>query len=110
MGYVHGIGINILSAVISFLRPTDILQICSQDPKKNYKCVLDIDSVKENANLFAPCRQDLSYNLYQIESMTDENDGWTAEPRQLREMCTLAFVRQMIKSTSVFKAKAPFYR
>ncbi|XP_044259863.1 polynucleotide 5'-hydroxyl-kinase NOL9 [Tribolium madens] len=111
MGYTHGMGLNILSAVIVHVQPTDILQICSRDSKKNYKCLLEEDFVMENAKLFVPdLNIILHYNLHKIESKSDENDGWTAEPRQLREMSVLAFVREMINSDSIYKTYIPLYR
>ncbi|EEZ97796.2 Polynucleotide 5'-hydroxyl-kinase NOL9-like Protein [Tribolium castaneum] len=110
MGYTHGMGLNILSAVIIHVQPTDILQISSRDSKKNYKSVLETDIVAEKAQLFVSNLKNLHYNLHQIESKCDENDGWTAEPRQLREMTILAYIREMINSDSVFKTNAPLCR
>jgi polynucleotide 5'-kinase involved in rRNA processing len=110
MGYTHGIGINILSAVIACVHPTDILQISSQDAKKNYKFLLSAEVVRENAKLFHSTSSTLDYNLHQIESMCDQNEGWTAESRQLREMCILSHVSNMTDSNSLFKTKSPLYK
>lgn len=109
MGYTHDIGINILSAVIIQVEPTDVLQICSRDSKKNYKYILETNVIVENAQLFVPSKN-LNYKLHKIESLSDENNGWTAEPRQLREMCLLAYLREMIDSDSIFRTKVALYR
>ncbi|XP_063930696.1 polynucleotide 5'-hydroxyl-kinase NOL9-like [Zophobas morio] len=110
MGYTHGVGINILSAVITQIQPTDVLQICSQNSKKNYKFSLKTGVIKQNAKLFVSEKTNLNYNLHQIESMCDGNDSWTAEPRQLREMCVLSYISHLVDSNSVFKSKGPMYR
>ncbi|RZC34244.1 MobB domain containing protein [Asbolus verrucosus] len=111
MGYTYGIGINILSAAIVHMQPTDILQIHSQNSKKNYRCKLSVDVVIANAKVFVDLvPTDLNYNLYEVQSMCDYNDGWTAEPRQLREMSILAYISQMADSNSVFRTKSPLYK
>lgn len=102
MGFVHGIGLNIVASAIKYIQPTDIIQICSQNPKKNFQHDLTYKIVKENDTLFSEDHKlyldylKLKYKLYKIPSMTDESDGWTLEPRQSREMYVLAYFGQMM--------------
>lgn len=98
MGFTTGIGINIVSSIIAAVQPTSVVQIVSRNRKKNFPCVLTVDNVLGNLELFY--RQNLphlSYQLDTVPSMTDINDGWSLEPRQLREMCILSYFGQLVK-------------
>lgn len=109
MGFTHGIGVNILSAAICLCRPTDVVQIRSQNNKNNYKCNLTPEVVLENAEIFIS-GQTLSYSLLEMESLCDNFSGWVAEPRQLREMSVLSYLSKMINANSVFQTKGVLSR
>lgn len=90
MGYTYGTGLNIVCAAISTIQPTDVLEIRSNDPKKNYKVPLDVEVVKRNAKIFVSSIPPLlNYHLHELQSMSDENVGWSGQPRQFREFCVL---------------------
>ncbi|KAG5874742.1 hypothetical protein JTB14_011983 [Gonioctena quinquepunctata] len=87
--------LNIVSSAITFILPTDIIQISSKIFKKNFKKDLTVETVRENCGLF----EDLSnvgFSLHKLMAMTDDNSGWTLEPRQAREMCVLSHLGQMM--------------
>ncbi|KAJ8939986.1 hypothetical protein NQ314_010926 [Rhamnusium bicolor] len=100
MGFVHGIGLNLISAAISHIQPTDIVQIQSNNYNRNFKADLSYETVHKNCNMFAD-RVDnnsvlLNYKLHKVPAMSDGNEGWALEPRQSREMCILAYLGQMM--------------
>lgn len=100
MGFTHGIGINILSAAIHLCRPTDVVQIISQNSRNNYASALTPEVVAENAEIFVS-GEAISYNLLEMESMCDNCSGWIAEPRHHREMSILSYLSRTIDANSV---------
>lgn len=109
MGFTHGIGINILSAAIYLCRPTDVVQINSQNSKNNYESALTPEVVAKNAEIFVS-GEAISYNLLEVESMCDNFSGWVAEPRQLREMSLLSYLSRMTDANFAFKTKGVLNR
>ncbi|CAH1155249.1 unnamed protein product [Phaedon cochleariae] len=98
MGFTSGIGLNIISSAITYILPTDVVQIDSDSHKRNFAHPLTVDTVQQKCRLFARNRADqLDYNLHKIRAMTDQkNGGWKLEPRQSREMCVLADLGRMM--------------
>ncbi|KAG5877404.1 Polynucleotide 5'-hydroxyl-kinase NOL9, partial [Gonioctena quinquepunctata] len=96
MGFAQGIGLNIVSSAITFILPTDIIQISSKIFKKNFKKDLTVETVRENCGLFGGDLSNVGFSLHKLMAMTDDNSGWTLEPRQAREMCVLSYLGQMM--------------
>ncbi|XP_023311609.1 polynucleotide 5'-hydroxyl-kinase NOL9 [Anoplophora glabripennis] len=111
MGFVQGIGLNIVTSVIKCIQPTGIIQICSKNQKRNFKDDLTYKVVKENCTLFCDDQLELNYKLYKVPALNDENDGWTLEPRQSREMYVLAYFGQMMRNgvNSLTSCDVPMY-
>lgn len=113
MGFSKGIGIKIISSAISYIQPTDIVQINSTIYQKNFSNDLSLNVVKENCNFFGGEPNLLNFNLHIIPSMSDQKArGWSLEPRQVREMCVLAYLGQMMKENiaTLTDKELPMYK
>ncbi|KAJ8960421.1 hypothetical protein NQ318_013703 [Aromia moschata] len=111
MGFVQGIGLNIISSAIIFIQPTEVIQIESRKSSKNFRTNLSIEVVHQNCDLFESNRVTLNYNLRKIEAMSDNRDGWSLQPRESREMCVLSYFGQMMPpgTNSILSHKLPMY-
>lgn len=111
MGFVKGLGIHIVSSAITFIKPTDIVQINSAKRKNNFINDLSVMTVMQNCHLFGNGGMDFEYNLHILNSMSDKNNGWTLEPRQMREICVLAYLGDMMTDSVVAltSIKLPMY-
>lgn len=101
MGFTQGIGFKILSATLIYVKPTDIVEIRSKKPGTNFKTRLHKRNIEMSSNFFIESKSDdfsqINANLHEIGSMSDEQSGsWTPAPRQLREMCILAYFSQIV--------------
>lgn len=99
MGFVQGIGINIISAAITFIRPTDVVQINSVSHKKNFRTDITPKNVQEHCRLFdgdLSSAKGMDFNLIKISSSSDDINGWSLEPRQVRDMCVLAYFGKLM--------------
>ncbi|CAH1184917.1 unnamed protein product [Phyllotreta striolata] len=111
MGFVKGIGLNIISSVITYIEPTDVLQINSKHSKKNFKCDLTPETVKSNLKAFGGDPSYVNFALRKIVALTDDNTGWFLESRQARELCVLAYFARMMcnEIQSLTNYKLPMY-
>ncbi|XP_056640156.1 polynucleotide 5'-hydroxyl-kinase NOL9-like [Diorhabda sublineata] len=96
MGFVHGIGINIVSSAITFIRPTDVVQIDSVSGKKNFITDINPRSVEAHCGLFGGDSAGLDFKTFKINSSSDGISGWSLEPRQVRDMCVLSYFGKLI--------------
>ncbi|CAH0553680.1 unnamed protein product [Brassicogethes aeneus] len=97
MGFNAGIGLNLVCSAIFYVQPTHVAQINSQIHKKNFACPLTIENVGKNSTLFCcDVKMSMHYELITISSMTDFNDAWSLEPRQMREMSILTYFGEMM--------------
>lgn len=95
MGFTQGIGLHIACSAIAELKPTMLVQIQSSNRRKNFTRLLTPDCVVEN--LLIPCNvvaEELSYEFVVLRAMSDDVSGFSLQPRQIREMCTLAYLCQ----------------
>lgn len=96
MGFSLGIGLNIACSVIAEVNPTIVVQIQSHYHKKNFSRLLTPECIIEN--MLVPINvtpEELSYQLVVLDAMSDSCSGFAFQPRQVREMCTLAYISQM---------------
>nr|CAH7749945.1 unnamed protein product [Callosobruchus chinensis] len=113
MGFVQSLGLNIISSVITYIKPTDVVQINSKQRKKNFKESLSINLVKENCNIFGHASINFEFRLHEINAMNDiSSGGWILEPRQMRELCLLAYLAEMVPPNviSLTSYQLPMYK
>lgn len=117
MGFSLGIGLNIACSVIAEIKPTTVIQIQSKNQKKNFSKLLTPDCVIENMLLpsllpvhVAP--EELSYQFITLDSMSDSCSGFSFQPRQIREMCALAYMSQVLPDDvfSLTDPSVPIYK
>ncbi|KAK9887576.1 hypothetical protein WA026_023383 [Henosepilachna vigintioctopunctata] len=97
MGYTNDIAYHVVSSAVVILQPTKIVYIHSTNTKKNYKIPLNKKNIIKHSKLFCPnSKTDFNVEVVRIPSVTDENAGWTLEPRQMREMCILAYFGKLM--------------
>lgn len=111
MGYSKGLGIHIVSSVITIVKPTNIIQIESRFKNKNFICDLNLANVRKNCNYFGGVHAGLNYRVHKLFSFAEETTGWKLEPRQARELCILAYLGEgMTESiTSLTDHNLPMY-
>lgn len=101
MGFSLAIGLNIACSVIAEIKPTTVVQIQSSNKKKNFSALLTPECVIENM-LLPSCLpvnvspEELSYQFITLQSLSDDCSGLTFQPRQIREMCALAYMSQVL--------------
>nr|CAI5827208.1 unnamed protein product [Callosobruchus analis] len=113
MGFVQSLGLNIISSVITYIKPTDVVQISSKHRKKNFKTSLSINLIKENCNIFGHASIDFEFRLHELNAMNDISmGGWTLESRQMRELCVLAYLAEMLPPNvnSLTSHQLPMYK
>ncbi|VEN43853.1 unnamed protein product [Callosobruchus maculatus] len=113
MGFVQSLGLNIISSVITYVKPTDVVQINSKQKKKNFKESLSIQLIKENCKIFGHASIDFQFRLHELNAMNDASSGgWTLEPRQMRELCVLAYLAEMLPPNvnSLTSNQLPMYK
>lgn len=111
MGYAKGLGIKILSTVITLVNPTNIVQIDSQNESKNFPCDLNISNIQKNCDVFGGNHNNLNYRLHKLKSLSDEVSGWKLEPKSARELCLLAYLGEGMtdKINSLTDSNLPMY-
>lgn len=117
MGFCQGIGLNIACSVIAEIKPTTVVQIQSQNQKKNFSRLLTPECIVHNMLLrsLLPINvtpEELSYQFITVDSMSDDCWGFTFQPRQIREMCALAYMSQVLPedACSLTDPSVPVYR
>lgn len=117
MGFTFGIGLNIACSVIAEIKPTSIVQIQSQNQKKNFSRLLTPECIMKNMLLRSllpvnVTREELSYQFITLDSMSDVCSGFTFQPRQIREMCALAYMSQVLPEDicSLTDSSVPIYK
>lgn len=111
MGYSKGLGIKIISTVITLLRPTNVVQIESKSKHKNFVCDLNVANIRKNCDYFGGSPSGLTYKLHKLGSLADTNVGWKLEPRQARELAILAYLGEgMININSLTDHNLPMYK
>lgn len=98
MGFTNDIAFHLISSTIALLEPNQIVYIESSNKKKNFKLEMDKKTLIDHIKLFtAKSNLNFSFEIEKIPAATDENVGWTLQPRQMREMCILAYFGQNMK-------------
>lgn len=117
MGFSLGIGFNIASSAIAEIKPTTVIQFHSRYQGKNFKTFLTPECVIENmlSPSFLPINvspEELSYQFISLQSMSDDCNGFNFQPRQIREMCALAYMSQVLpdKVYSLTDTAVPIYK
>lgn len=113
MGFSLGIGLNVACSVIAEVKPTIVVQIQSHYHKKNFSMLLTPESITKN--MLVPVNvtpEELSYQLVTLDAMSDSCSGFSFQPRQIREMCTLAYISQMFPNgvCSLTDPAVPVYK
>lgn len=107
MGFAQGIGLNIACTVIAKIVPSTVVQIQSSYTKKNFSKLLTPNCVTENLLLPVDVTaEELSYQFVTLMAMSDSCSGFTFQPRQIREMCSLAYISQIL-SDGVYSLTDP---
>ncbi|KAL3276330.1 hypothetical protein HHI36_011713 [Cryptolaemus montrouzieri] len=112
MGYTNDIAFHLVSSAIVLLQPSNIIYIHSSNKKKNFKVRMNRDTIIEHSKLFSPTSSmNFEMKLLKVPAVTDENTGWTLEPRQMREMCILAYFGQSMdeNTNSLQSYKLPMF-
>ncbi|CAH1977386.1 unnamed protein product [Acanthoscelides obtectus] len=112
MGFVQNLGLHIISSIITYVKPTDVVQINSKQKKKNFKSRLNIDLIKDNYDVFGHDPIDFEFRLHELNALSDNSTGWTLEPRQLRELCVLAYLAELLPPNvfSLTSCHLPMYK
>lgn len=92
MGFIDDIAFHLISNTVAILQPNQIVYIESTNKKKNFKVEMAKKTLNEYVKLFDPnLKLNFPFEIVNIPSATDENVGWTLQPRQMREMCILSY-------------------
>lgn len=106
MGYTQNYGINIASTVISFVRPTILLQINSTQSTKNFEKNLTPDMVSLYSSMFGMAdASKLVYEFILIKSMSDGSSSWKAQGRTTREMSIISYFSKVVDDTLSLTSK-----
>lgn len=112
MGFSRGLGLKIAASVISEVQPSTVVQIQSKHGAKNFRSLLTTECVQCNLLPCSTNTHDLNYKLVTLASMSDNCSGFDFQPRQIREMCVLAYLSQMFPPSvlSLTDPSVPIFR
>lgn len=97
MGFTKGIGLFLTSMILGLLKADVVVQIESQNENRNFNVDLTPDAVRQQL-LASSSNEKMTlkeYKLVKLDSVANGNQanvGWELEPRQVREMCILAYM------------------
>lgn len=113
MGFTRSFGLDVAASIIAYVQPTIVADIRSVSQQKNFSVSLERDIVEERCELFAEegIESIPSYLYVQIGAMTDEDQSWIPQPRQLREMMIYCYFGGMLAedSMSLTDGRVPVY-
>jgi len=93
MGFTRGYGLEIFSAVIAYTQPTKVVQIKSSIDGRNFRKQLTYELILDISRTLVPETETIPhFDIVNILSMADENESWSSQPRQIREMCVLSYL------------------
>ncbi|XP_030752566.1 polynucleotide 5'-hydroxyl-kinase NOL9 [Sitophilus oryzae] len=108
-GFTAGFGFDIALNIICLIEPSLLIEIKSKTTYKNYKINLTSENVTkyidENEiickDIINP-RVKLNYKHVTLESLSENNDAWSLEARQCREICILSYLGKMMQHSTKF--------
>lgn len=99
MGYSKGIGIKLVSSVLTLVRPTNVVQIDSQQKNKNFICDLNVANIRKHCDYFGGEPIGLNYRVHKLWSLAENTGGWRMAPSQARELCILSYLGEGMTET-----------
>lgn len=107
MGYPRGFGLELIVAILRVLKPTDLIQIQSDNPKNNFAEVLNAEVVNEFRLRFFEeevrgVDKDCSYSTHICDTMwqSRRKKCWDITPRVLRFAMVLSKLGNILKGNA----------
>ncbi|KAL1506236.1 hypothetical protein ABEB36_005633 [Hypothenemus hampei] len=104
-GFTQGFGLDIAISILRTLQPSQIIEIKSKIPNKNYK----IDLTSQNVNSYEidsnfldvqEVNLHLDYDYNKFESVAEtNNEAWSLEARVSRELTIISYFGQLMTNT-----------
>uniref|UniRef100_A0A1B6EDB5 Polynucleotide 5'-hydroxyl-kinase NOL9 n=1 Tax=Clastoptera arizonana TaxID=38151 RepID=A0A1B6EDB5_9HEMI len=109
MGFSKGLGLSIAASIIKEVCPTRVIQINSQDTKKNFKLNLNPKVVsRERFMNYDTKFSNLNYKFFCIPSGTEgkgekniSSDSWVLSPKRSRQISLCTYLSKMLKDSSL---------
>lgn len=96
MGFTRGLGVPIFASVVAMVKPERVVEIYSKKHSKNFAEAITFQNVEQQRKLFTKEISPAPFEVVNVSAMSDFNSGWELEARQVREMCILSYLSEML--------------
>ncbi|KAK0078908.1 hypothetical protein PV325_001975 [Microctonus aethiopoides] len=109
IGFVRGVGWDIIISIIKSIQPTDVIQIVSERTKNNFDQLLNPEIINNQNDTWAAWENSsenveetaVDYQLHIVNSQAEIKSAlgemWNIEPHQKREISMLAYLSEVNK-------------
>ncbi|KAF2898231.1 hypothetical protein ILUMI_07944 [Ignelater luminosus] len=97
VSFTRSIHLEIFAAAVTHVKPNTIIEMYDARKRQDFREVLSHQLIVEKSKLFARnMNAPPKFDSFRVECATDCSRGWHLEEGQIREMCILSYLGQML--------------